>query len=103
MPYGALAPSSECSFPCPGDATELCGAGNRMVVYTDSSATPPSTSTCITWRDGWSWGNGVLEAVPKANTAGAKTKLFAIPTNPFTDPIYYSIISVSCFLSPVVW
>ena len=98
MPYGPPTPASDCSFPCPGDSSESCGAGNRMVVYTDTAGTPPSPSTCITWRDGFSWGNGILEAVDKTNTGGGKTRLYAIPTNPFTDPIYYTIISVSAFL-----
>lgn len=93
-PYGELRPSSECNFICPGDNTEYCGAGNRMVLYQNSAATPPSTSTCITWRDSFSFGNNILEAVPRPG-GGAATKLFAIPTNPFTDPIYYTIISVS--------
>ncbi|KAL1847140.1 hypothetical protein VTK73DRAFT_10417 [Phialemonium thermophilum] len=38
------APSvDDCSFPCAGDATELCGAGNRLDVY--SKDLSPSTST----------------------------------------------------------
>ena len=28
-----VAAESDCSFKCPGDATELCGAGNRLTVY----------------------------------------------------------------------
>ncbi|CAA7262884.1 unnamed protein product [Cyclocybe aegerita] len=91
MPYGNLMPDGDCNFVCPGDSTQLCGAGNRMVLYENSAATPPSTDICITWRDGFSFGNNVLQAIPK--TGGAVTKLFAIPTNPFTDPIYYTIIS----------
>ena len=27
------APAADCSFPCPGDANEFCGAGNRLTVY----------------------------------------------------------------------
>ncbi|KAJ3532718.1 hypothetical protein NMY22_g7626 [Coprinellus aureogranulatus] len=88
LPYGNLMPDSECNFPCPGDGTELCGAGNRMVVYQDSAATPPSTSACINWRDGFSFGNNVLYAIPKTAGGGPTTKLYAIPTNPFTDPIF---------------
>jgi len=93
-PYGELRPSSECNFPCPGDATEFCGAGNRMITYQNTVATPPSPSTCITWRGGFSFGNNVLEAVPKTGGGGV-TKLYAIPTNPFTDDVYWTIISVS--------
>ncbi|KAH9484852.1 WSC domain-containing protein [Psilocybe cubensis] len=92
MPYGQLMSDSDCSFTCPGDNTELCGAGNRMLVYQDSTATPPSPNTCITWRDASSFINNVLQAVPKSGS-GPITKLYAIPTNPFTDPLYYTIIS----------
>ncbi|KAH6908531.1 WSC domain-containing protein [Coprinopsis sp. MPI-PUGE-AT-0042] len=94
MPYGQLRPNSECSFTCPGDSTEYCGAGNRMILYQNTAGTPPSTSSCINWRDvnGFSFGNNILEAVPKTG-GGSVTRLYAIPTNPFTDPIYYTIIS----------
>ncbi|TFK18836.1 WSC-domain-containing protein [Coprinopsis marcescibilis] len=91
-PYGALRPNSECNTICPGDSSEYCGAGNRLVLYQNSAATPPSTSTCITWRDSFSFGNNILEAIPKTGS-GPVTQLFSIPTNPFTDPIYYTIIS----------
>jgi hypothetical protein len=92
MPYmdTILMPNGDCNFVCPGDSTELCGAGNRLVLYQNSAATPPSSSSCITWRGNW-W-NNILEAVPKTGS-GSATKLYAIPTNPFTDPIYYTIIS----------
>ncbi|KAF6764564.1 WSC domain-containing protein [Ephemerocybe angulata] len=93
LPYGDRMPNTDCSFACPGDASELCGAGNRMVIYQNSAATPPSTSACINWRDGFTFGNNVFYAVPKTLGAGPTTKLYAIPTNPFVDPIYYSIIS----------
>lgn len=93
MPYmdTILMPDGDCNFVCPGDSTELCGAANRLVLYQNSAATPPSTSNCITWRGDWY--NNILEAVPKTG-GGSATKLYAIPTNPFTDPIYYTIISV---------
>jgi hypothetical protein len=94
MPYGDVMPNGDCGFVCPGDSTELCGGSNRMVVYQNSAATPPSTSACINWREGFSFGNNVLYAIPKTSGAGATTKLYAIPTNPFTDAIYYTIISV---------
>ncbi|PPR08007.1 hypothetical protein CVT24_003758 [Panaeolus cyanescens] len=92
MPYmdTILMPDGDCNFVCPGDSTELCGAGNRMVLYQNSAATPPSSSSCINWRGNW-W-NNILEAVPKTG-GGSATRLYAIPTNPFTDPIYYTIIS----------
>jgi hypothetical protein len=75
--------------------------GNRMTLYQNTAGTPPSPSSCINWRGGWTFGNNILEAVAK--TGGAVTKLYAIPTNPFTDDIYYTIISVSLsFVTPLV-
>lgn len=50
----AVAPKSDCSFACGGNASELCGAGNRLSVYQEgaggetsgTTTTPPkSTST----------------------------------------------------------
>ncbi|KAM7218391.1 hypothetical protein V8F06_006155 [Rhypophila decipiens] len=42
--------STECSFPCPGQPLEFCGAGNRLNLYrkstlTSSFSTPVSTTT----------------------------------------------------------
>ncbi|KAI1170310.1 heme peroxidase [Nemania sp. FL0916] len=37
------APSSQCSEACTGDATQLCGAGDRLSVYELTPATPPDT------------------------------------------------------------
>ncbi|KAF8162716.1 WSC domain-containing protein [Crassisporium funariophilum] len=92
MPYGQLMSDSDCNFACPGDSTEQCGAGSRLALYQDTAATPPSPNTCITWRDGFSFGNNVLQAIPKSGL-GTFTKLYAIAVNGFLDPIYYTIIS----------
>ncbi|KAF9477667.1 WSC-domain-containing protein [Pholiota conissans] len=48
MEIVTLAPDSECNMPCQADGTEICGAGNRLVVYQDTTATPPSTQQCLT-------------------------------------------------------
>lgn len=34
------APETDCSFSCAGNATEKCGAGNRLSVYTTAAAPP---------------------------------------------------------------
>ncbi|KAK8232248.1 hypothetical protein HDK90DRAFT_467432 [Phyllosticta capitalensis] len=36
-----LAPESDCSFPCTGNVTTLCGAGNRISYYTWENSTNP--------------------------------------------------------------
>ena len=38
------APASDCSFPCPGNANELCGAGGRLQLYQKNSSLPTSSS-----------------------------------------------------------
>lgn len=42
-PGSIPAPPSDCSFACPGNAQETCGAGNRLNMYTKTSnpAPPP--------------------------------------------------------------
>jgi hypothetical protein len=37
LPFPALAPDTDCNTVCTGDNTELCGAGNRLAVYVDTS------------------------------------------------------------------
>ena len=37
------APESECSFECPGDSSQKCGAGNRLDVYTRPADDPVPT------------------------------------------------------------
>ena len=37
------APESDCSFPCPGNAYELCGAGSRLQLYKRNGSLPTST------------------------------------------------------------
>lgn len=33
---------SECSFKCPGNATENCGAGSRLSLFMNANVVPPS-------------------------------------------------------------
>lgn len=33
--------ATDCSFPCTGDATEVCGAGNRLSMYFSGGTPPP--------------------------------------------------------------
>ncbi|KAF9459881.1 WSC domain-containing protein [Collybia nuda] len=47
LPFGQQFPDSECSMVCGDDPTELCGAGNRLALYQNSVATPPSASLCL--------------------------------------------------------
>jgi len=37
-------PATDCSFQCAADATELCGAGNRLSVYVKNGTAVVSTS-----------------------------------------------------------
>ncbi|KAK3318863.1 WSC domain-containing protein [Apodospora peruviana] len=42
---GALVASSECSFPCPGNAAETCGAGGRLSLYLNEDYATPAPAT----------------------------------------------------------
>ncbi|PPQ69508.1 hypothetical protein CVT24_001462 [Panaeolus cyanescens] len=96
MPFDdstALMPNGDCNMACPGDSTEVCGAGNRMTLYQNSAATPPDPAQCITWRGTW-W-NGYLRAVRRDGT-GSPTPLWTFYTNPIIDAINYNIITGPC-------
>jgi hypothetical protein len=60
---GAVAaPQTDCSFPCGGNASETCGAGNRLSVYTTASTAivpvhAPSVGN-YTWNGCHTEGNG---------------------------------------------
>lgn len=54
---GSVPPESECNMACAGDATQTCGAGSRLSVYTSGQTVPgapvlptgwSSQSKCIT-------------------------------------------------------
>lgn len=47
MPLVIPAPDSDCNAPCQADATELCGSGNRLAVYQDTSVSSPGFQTCL--------------------------------------------------------
>lgn len=47
MPLVVPAPDSDCNTPCQADVTELCGSGNRLAVYQDTSVSPPGLQTCL--------------------------------------------------------
>ena len=42
------APESECSKPCPGNAAQMCGDGNRLSLYTRPAGTTTTSSTTTT-------------------------------------------------------
>lgn len=44
----SLAPDSDCSFPCAGNAAQKCGAGNRLDVYQNGAYAPRRPAANIT-------------------------------------------------------
>ncbi|KAJ3190888.1 hypothetical protein HK101_008272 [Irineochytrium annulatum] len=56
---GALAPASDCSFKCTGNAGETCGAGGRLSVYAANASNvtvwpaPTTKKTGLTGQYGW--------------------------------------------------
>ncbi|EAU89154.1 hypothetical protein CC1G_08561 [Coprinopsis cinerea okayama7 len=79
--YGTLpvVADGQCNFACPGDDTEWCGAGNRMVLYENTAATPPSPSSCIDWRIWTTFQNARMYAIPKSGSGSAEA-LYSIPS-----------------------
>ncbi|KUJ09774.1 WSC-domain-containing protein [Mollisia scopiformis] len=47
MPGSVSAPETDCSFPCPGDAGEFCGAGNRLNMYTKAASLGSTTTQTL--------------------------------------------------------
>ncbi|KAG6025053.1 hypothetical protein E4U41_001620 [Claviceps citrina] len=77
----AAAPMADCNMVCGGDASEYCGAGNRLELYSTTSApaTPTATATRVhkptvspyTLVGCWSEGNGV-RALGQGSTVSEK-------------------------------
>jgi len=47
MPLAVRTLDTDCNMVCTADYTELCGAGNRLAVYVDSSAPSLDLNTCL--------------------------------------------------------
>lgn len=100
LPFGDRASDTECNIPCNANTAELCGAGNRLAVYQDSSAIPISPDTCISGRGFF---NFQLQAVPvnsagEALVGGVTKQIYAVTLNfNFEDTVEYTILSVSDF------
>ena len=50
-PGSVPAPDTDCNFPCAGDASELCGAGNRLSIYSKGGEQPPTGTGTGTGTD----------------------------------------------------
>ncbi|KAF8993378.1 hypothetical protein BDQ17DRAFT_1368424 [Cyathus striatus] len=104
MPYGQLVDDSQCNMVCSGDSTEFCGAGSRLALYQDNSATPPNPSTCITGRDSFSFGNSGIQFIPRqgsTNTVnGTGPQMFATTLDPSTDGSLQHTVITNCKTCP---
>ena len=100
LPYGDLAPDTECNIPCKANTAEFCGAGNRLAVYQDSSAIPISPDKCIT---GQGFFDFQLQAVLVNSTGeilvgGVTKQIYAVTLNfNLQDTVQNTILSVSNF------
>ncbi|KAF8993388.1 WSC domain-containing protein [Cyathus striatus] len=95
IPYGELVDDSQCNMVCSGDHTELCGAGNRLVLYQDTAATPLSDS-CLSGRDGSSFSNTGIQVIPKQGNAVRGIQMFANTLDPSTDGSIQHTVITSC-------
>ncbi|PPQ82515.1 hypothetical protein CVT26_013009 [Gymnopilus dilepis] len=99
MSMVAPAPDSDCNMVCNADSTELCGAGNRLAVYQDTTATPIPTTQCLTTAILFPGAGGVpdfnfnLQMVPSSG-GGTPTLLGAVFRN-MTRPINQKIYEIS--------
>ncbi|KAF8890279.1 WSC domain-containing protein [Gymnopilus junonius] len=98
MPLAISTPDSDCSMACQADDTEICGAGNRLTVYQDTSAPPLNVLSCLT-NSQLHASNGAfkfnLQAVP---TAGGGAPLvvgsFELPAQ-VGQPTYFQLSTAS--------
>jgi len=47
MALAVLTPDTDCDIPCVANTTELCGAGNRLAVYVQTTAPPITPTACL--------------------------------------------------------
>lgn len=72
-PSSAVAPLSDCSFICPGNQYEYCGAGNRLELYSKSAP----------------GGGGGSQTTPASTTTTSSTSAtFSAPQQTQTSPIH---------------
>lgn len=84
FPSPVLVPDTDCNLVCTGDNTELCGAGNRLAIYEDTSVPALNLNGCLTCaqlRSGTTSGTSIfnLTAQPVGNsTSLAPVQLAAL-------------------------
>lgn len=70
----SVAASSGCDTPCAGRPTEICGGGDRMVVYQNDAYVPLPTATEVPSVDDWtSRGCFMDTGSPRVLTGGSNT------------------------------
>ena len=47
MALAVLTPDTDCDMPCVANTTELCGAGNRLAIYVQTTAPPITPTACL--------------------------------------------------------
>ncbi|KAM4065728.1 WSC domain-containing protein [Hirsutella rhossiliensis] len=88
LQQGSVKASNEndCSFPCAGDASEYCGAGNRIQLYKIGATPSPSTAP-----DTSSTGSGSSKGLPDTPT---------VTSSPIVWPGNANFTFYSCVLEP---
>ncbi len=77
---------ADCSFTCPGDGTEFCGAGNRLQLYAYNSASESSSSSSVN------------ASLPSSETAAIATSVTASSSSTVPTPTGPTIVpSVGLF------
>ncbi|KAF6787081.1 fungistatic metabolite [Colletotrichum sojae] len=94
------APLSDCSFPCAGDDTQRCGAGNRLQVYLYSPEGAATSAAPTTEASATETATATPEfptaSVPANGTSGSQTAVTVTPTEePATTTLAPTTLEVS--------
>ena len=83
---------ADCSFTCPGDGTEFCGAGNRLQLYAYNSTSESSSSSSVST----SLSNSETAAIAASVTSSSSSTV-PTPTGPTIVPSVGLYNYMGCF------
>lgn len=85
-----------CSFTCPGDGTEFCGAGNRLQLYAYNSNSESSSSSSISTSL-----SGSETAAIATSVTASSSSTFPTPTGPTIVPSVGLYDYIGCFTEAI--
>ncbi|PPQ90243.1 hypothetical protein CVT25_013002 [Psilocybe cyanescens] len=93
MPLAVSTPDSDCNMVCNADNTELCGAGNRLAVYQDTSLPNVNFQQCLADSDLHSTGGFpfIMFAVPSAGGSQVQIGTIEVPGQQEGQPTFFTL------------